>query len=594
LKQEYIRQGEQALTYAWPSLPATLYLEYARTGDREKFQRPYYERRQKIIDLILAECIEGKGRFLDQIANGVWLLCEETSWVIPAHIGAQRSGVGLPDEIEPIVDLFSAETGNLLAWTHYLLDDQLGRVSRLVPGRIKAKIKERILSPCLERSDFWWMWLSHGELARHSINNWTPWICSNWLAASLVMEDDPELRFRHVNKILLVLDQFLNSYPDDGGCDEGPSYWGRAGGSLFECLELLESASGGTIDLYSNPLVKEIGRYIYRAHIEGSYYVNFSDAPAKVNIQSDLVLRYGLKIHDENLVGLGAYAAHQQRILEKGIGGSLTRQLQFLFNLRLLEKKTAREPLLKDIWLPENKFMAAREREHSSMGFYLAAQGLHNDKSHNHNDVGNFILYMEGQPLLIDVGPEAYTAKTFSSERYDIWTMQSAYHNLPTINGVMQKNGRQFAARDVQYQTWRDSVSFSLDIAGAYPPEANVSKWVRSITMNRLARTIVVREEYQLKAEAKDLSLSLMTPCQVVRSESGLLVLRVNKGDSEPPVDVSVRFEPDKLTPTIELIPLKDGGLKRMWGDGLKRILLKSRNPGQNGTFTLSYGRIAG
>jgi hypothetical protein len=112
--------------------------------------------------------------------------------------------------------------------------------------------------------------------------------------------------------------------------------------------------------------------------------------------------------------------------------------------------------------------------------------------------------------------------------------------------------------------------------------------------MNRLARTIVVREEYQLKAEAKDLSLSLMTPCQVVRSESGLLVLRVNKGDSEPPVDVSVRFEPDKLTPTIELIPLKDGGLKRMWGDGLKRILLKSRNPGQNGTFTLSYGRIAG
>jgi hypothetical protein len=33
----------------------------------------------------------------------------------------------------------------------------------------------------------------------------------------------------------------LGVYHDDGGCDEGPGYWNRAGASLFECLDLLAS-----------------------------------------------------------------------------------------------------------------------------------------------------------------------------------------------------------------------------------------------------------------------------------------------------------------------------------------------------------------
>jgi hypothetical protein len=42
-------------------------------------------------------------------------------------------------------------------------------------------------------------------------------------------------------------------------------------------------------------------------------------------------------------------------------------------------------------------------------------------------------------------GPwETYTRKTFSSQRYEIWTMQSGYHQLPKINGVDQMQGRQY------------------------------------------------------------------------------------------------------------------------------------------------------
>lgn len=593
IRKAYIKKGEEALEYKWPSLPATLYLDYARTGIRENYQRIYYERRGKVQDLVLAECMEGEGRFLDQILNGIWLLSEETSWVIPAHVKGLQRGNDLPNQRTQVVDLFAAETGTLFAWTYYLLADELGRISPLIPDRIRDEVQARILRPNLEHDDFWWMGTDATDGSARHLNNWTPWICSNWLAAILLVEDDPQARVSGVYKAMKSLDRWTNEYDDDGGCDEGPSYWGRAGGSFFECLELLESATQGSVDIYSKPLVQEIGRYIYRAHIAGSYYVNFSDAPAKVNIQSDLVLRYGNKIKDRSLAELGAYSARMQRIAENGVGGSLSRELLYLFNLDLMSKYEAKEPLLEDVWLPQSRFMAARQKGGSTDGFYLAAQGLHNDKSHNHNDVGNFILYADGEPVIIDVGVETYTAKTFGSDRYSIWTMQSAYHNLPTVNGVMQKNGRQFAGRDVQYKTWPDSVRFSLDIAAAYPPEAGIATWYRTIKMDRMGGTVSVLENYKLNFAAKEITLSLMTPCDVEEASRGQLVLTMPKqAGGGAAKQISIVYDPAKLSPHVETIDVKDNQLKRVWGSILRRVLLTVIDHQQSGSLGIKVSNV--
>ena len=106
---------------AWTPLLATRFLEYARIGNRSEYERENFGRRNKLIALALAECAEGQGRFIDEIANGIWLICEETYWGLPAHIGVQRAGVGLPDAAEPTVDLFAAETAAALAYIDYLL-----------------------------------------------------------------------------------------------------------------------------------------------------------------------------------------------------------------------------------------------------------------------------------------------------------------------------------------------------------------------------------------------------------------------------------------------------------------------------------------
>jgi hypothetical protein len=592
LKKAYIGRGEEALEYQWPDLAATLYLSYVRKGIRTEYDRPYHERRQKLQSLVLAECMEGKGRFLDKIAEGIWLLSEESSWVVPAHLGALQSAPGLPDLSSPVVDLYCGETANLLAWMYYLLGDELSRVSPLLPERIKHELNTRLLTPCMQRDDFWWMMTPGKEQPGRTINNWTSWICSNWLAAVLLVEENDEARQRSISRIAMILDRFVNSYPDDGGVDEGPNYWNHSVGSLYESLVLLGSATRTTSPLMSHPLIREMGRYIYRTHVADDYFVTISDSPVKIPFPSSLAVLFGRDVHDEYLSELGGALALRQGIFTTGIRGSMTRQLLFLFNADRIRNQTPRQPLLRDVWLPQTQFFAARERADTSKGFYLAAQGLHNGKSHNHNDVGNFLLYVDGKPFIIDVGPEGYNAKTFSSSRYDIWTTQSAFHNLPTINGVMESNGRQYAARDVRYQSWRDSVIFSLDIAGVFAGEANVKKWVRSIKMDRTQGAVLVREDYILGAAPKDLTLTLMTSGRVLSMETNRLVVRVgNVGEGHSRIDVEIQFEPDKLQPTVETIEIEDEELRAEWCTNLQRILLKAKNPLQAGSLTVSFRR---
>jgi hypothetical protein len=92
--------------------------------------------------------------------------------------------------------------------------------------------------------------------------------------------------------------------------------------------------------------------------------------------------------------------------------------------------------------------MVLRESENPDEGLFLAMKGGDNNESHNHNDVGSFIVYKNGKPVLIDAGVGEYTKQTFSPDRYKIWSMQSLYHNLPSFDGVGQVNGSQYASKN--------------------------------------------------------------------------------------------------------------------------------------------------
>lgn len=582
-----VQLGEEALQTPLPPLGATLYLGYARTGNRSEFEGVYFKRRAQLQNLVLAECVEGKGRFLDAAANALWSICEESTWCLPAHVGVQKARVGLPDVTEPIVDLFAGESAVTVSWSLYLLGSELNRVSVQVPRRAGIELRRRILTPVLERDDFGWMALNVTRPDQRP-NNWTPWISASILATALLQEPDADRRVQIVHKMLRSLDGFLRFHPADGSCDEGPGYWGRAGGSLLDCLEVLHSATGGRLNVFGEPLVQEIGRFICRAHIDGDYFVPIGDCPARFDPEHSLVFRYGKSIGDPNFAWLAAHGASIESILGSRFLG---RQVFAVFSAKeIMAFASAPRPALRDVWLGSEdlELLASRFKPGSSEGLYLAAWGGHNAQSHNHNDVGNILVFADGQPLFVDAGAPTYTAQTFSAKRYDHWAFQSAFHNVPTINGVMQSAGRQFATRDVRCETNDSVAELTMDIAAAYPAAAKVKSWIRTVRLNR-GRDIELVETFELSEVTGETTLNFVTPLDAA-PEAGRVALSPSD-NRQRAVNLRLEFDPSKLKATVERIHLNDTRLARSWGSGLNRLILHAQDQAPKDTWKLRIVR---
>ena len=100
-----LKKAESYLNYQWPYIPATKSLLIERTGDRDEYQTVSFEKRNILGLLLLAEVYENKGRFLDAIIDGVWSICEESFWGVPAHLPKTPEYSGLMDVSAPFVDL---------------------------------------------------------------------------------------------------------------------------------------------------------------------------------------------------------------------------------------------------------------------------------------------------------------------------------------------------------------------------------------------------------------------------------------------------------------------------------------------------------
>ncbi|MDR0699396.1 MAG: heparinase II/III-family protein, partial [Tannerella sp.] len=419
--------------------------------------------------------------------------------------------------------------------------------------------------------DHWWTG-KDGSIP----NNWNPWICSNLLNTVLLMEKDGQKRTAVVNEILTVLDNFFNPYPQDGGCDEGPGYWNAAGAALYDNIVLLNLAGKDAFRyVYENEKFRNMGRYIYRVQIGENYFLNFADASPRVGLDANMVYRFGKDLNDQNMMDLGAFYRKPgfwaQWKTPAPVSAGL-RSLCALFIQDELRNVPQRLPLPGDVWLPDLQVMVARDRQGSSDGFFLAAKGGHNNESHNHNDIGSYVVFYDGQPLLIDVGSGRYTARTFSANRYDIWFNCSDYHNLPTINGYTQQPGPRFKASGVSYRAGKSSAVFSLDIAKAYPEEAAVNSWKRTVTLHR-GKNVTIRDAVDLKkTDAVVQHLMTCYPAEV--TQPGKLVIHGQAKDGEN-TDFVVAYNPKQMRAEVEKVTLsteEDEGIRNGWGDRIYRI----------------------
>ena len=488
---------------------------------------------------------------MDDVLNGIWLLCEESSWVISAHNvnpipGAPKAAeYPLPDVRKPYIDLFSAQTGMILALTASLLGKRLDAVSPMIRKRITEEIRRRILRPFMKTDDFWWM-----GVRRKDLNNWTPWILSNIMVCAVL---DP-MPAGNLSTLLTracgMLDRYIAILPEDGGCDEGAGYWNMAGGALLDCLTLLETVTGGRMTFRENEKIRNILRFPLTMEMGNGWFANFADCDARPFISGERMETAGRMLKDPALTVLGT---RMRGTIADQLNDvpHLTRALDLIFHVPADETDlSADKP--EDAYLPDLQVRLVRRDR-----WTLACKGGHNGESHNHNDIGSFILFLDGEPEVVDAGNMVYTAKTFSEERYTLWNVRAEWHNLPVIGGHEQREGAEHTARNVSMTP--DGMEMNLE--AAYDEKAGIRELKRSFTLTKGGLKLTDAGSLRKGQEITWIFLLRRKPVwENGQVRAGNLIIRC----------------PEGLEYTAEEKPVTDPRMARSWPGSLWRIRLKS------------------
>ena len=456
----------------YPLLTAGMYASYVRTGSRKDCETPYFQRRVKLIAAAMHVCLTGEMTDLPQVEDGLWLLCEETTWAISAHLSLTAEHP-FPDDRQPVIDLFAAQTAMILSFVCQLLQDELHPD---VYDRVRREVERRVLSRFMTSNEEWWM-----GYVRKDLCNWTPWILSNILMAANVWHFGGAPL---VERVCMMLDRWLAVVPEDGGCDEGAGYWNMAAGAFLDCLMSLETMAG--VDLWQNGKVRRMMAYPELVCLGSGWFANFADCDARPCISGERLQYAGLRTENNALVRMGVemWGTPSREI---GDVPHLSRLLMRLFARPATAEAAGAAP--KDVYLPD---LQVRLLEMGSMT--AAMKGGHNAESHNHNDVGSFLVMAHGDMQVVDAGNMVYTAKTFSDRRYELWNCRAAFHNVPMIDGCEQQPGREYAAKDMA--CFPDGMT--VDMADAYPGEAGMQKCCRTFRME--SGWLSVRDEIALDA----------------------------------------------------------------------------------------------
>ncbi len=469
-------QKSDYIDYDYPILPISKFMDYKRHGNRADYESIYFERRRHLNTAVLLECIYNNDMFMDTIINGIFLLCEESAWQLPAHNSYIRDTPShiVPDHSRPILDLFACETGALLAMIDYLLGDKLDGISLQIRSRIHQELDLRIIRPYLNEH-FWWM--GHGD---EPMNNWTIWCTQNILFTFFLTPQSDVSRKKAFQKANVSIDYFLKEYGDDGCCDEGALYYRHSGLCLFNTIELLNAITHNAyIEVYAEEKIQNMCAYIYYVHVNDRYYINFSDCSAVLERFSAREFLFAKRTQNENMM------AHVAWDYKKSDDPFIRDEINLFYRLQniqhydtIVNYPSHDLTMPPDIYYESVGLMVVRDNT-----FTLAVKSGDNDDNHNHNDTGSFTLYKHGLPVFVDIGVESYTAKTFSKDRYSIWTMQSDYHNLPTLNGKMQLAGKDYKATEVHYQLDLEAPSIYMNLAHAYTYMTSLSAFYREVTL---------------------------------------------------------------------------------------------------------------
>ena len=305
----------------WPQPLVSHYARYFRDGNRTAYEGLVAARQQRLTRAVVMAATAdradgGAAAWLDEVIDGAYLLCEQSSWSWAAHDDVfTRAGDVVPDRSRPYLDLGAGEVAAQLAWLDLVLGEQLDERAPGLRRRLRDETHHRVIRPFLDRLDWHWLGLD-GD-----VHNWNPWIHSNIIAAALLLVDDPGLQARTIARCIEGLDRFLASIPADGAIDEGFAYWWNGAGRALEGLAVLEQATGGMLDA-DLPVIRALVAFPHRMHLGHRWFLNVADGPARAadGLPWDMLHRWAVRLGDAEAARHAAAFASPEPDSTAGLG----------------------------------------------------------------------------------------------------------------------------------------------------------------------------------------------------------------------------------------------------------------------------------
>lgn len=491
-----------AATPAQPPIPlATDYLAAKRSNNRKLLDHHWQQDRAQLTALALRRCVRGleANDPDDQLLNWLWAFLTEPSWTVSAHL----PGNDLPASGQPTLDLAACEMAAQLAEMREVLKPWMDSVSNTLADSVIAEIDERLLEPYGNGAEVWW------QNTSRELNNWLGVCAGSILAAceSLAAQGQPrpKARQRALDGLRLYVDQCFSEH---GECDEGLSYW--VYGLTYACLgwsRLTHEEFTANVDVERLRLIADYPR---RIHLFDNYFFSGNDATLHVPPPLDLIPWLAAATSTTWLL---EWAAMPEPNTKDGRSfGQLLRMLEALHSSTSPLKArvlAVGEQQTKDRHqhLPDQQVAILRAQ--TPQGELLATlSGGHNAERHNHNDLGHFIIAANKQLIIPDLGAPEYTADFFGPRRYTYLPASSRGHCCPLIGDNEQRAGAEAAGKILSWTPEADQPQFVLDLTAAYPPEAGLISWTRSLELrNQVSSTrIVIADHFHTQTAGQQIT----------------------------------------------------------------------------------------
>jgi hypothetical protein len=466
LRKQISEYVEAVIEKEVPRIPFNGYQQFINKGSRKEFEAAYFGVRKQLTALGLYLQWNPSKKAITYFNELLWSVSNEFSWCLAAHLSYGEKGfLGEPDKV---IDLFSAETAQTLSELLILHEDIM---EPYIQEYLRKRIDERVLTPFLEHQ---WGWET-------SINNWCA-VCASSVGMAALQLAEGEKKAQILDRVDKALVYYLKCFGDDGASEEGIGYWVYGFGYYIYYIAMrMEMDKEFHLSAEIRDKVKQIAEFPHFVQITQNSYLPFSDASVDTLIPTGL-LSYLYK-------EFGAEPPQCCEITSFDFEHCY-RFAHISRNLWWTESKIFHYPITNMVkFFEEKQWLLQR-----TGACFFAVKGGNNKEEHNHNDVGSFIIALDGELFLTDLGAGPYTADYFGEKRYQCTHTRSYWHNIPIIQEMEQiLTENQCSVKALSLEKDAASIDMELDLLYKVPM---LKSFRRKLTSNAVENSIILEDRF--------------------------------------------------------------------------------------------------